>query len=69
MPALIVFSTGQSGSKADRLRVTEDSAAVVDKLGASKTGFADFTVTGETSATVWINRDQVRMVRDFAPTD
>jgi hypothetical protein len=60
MPTTIVFSTGPSG-KTERMKVSDDPATVVEKLGASKTGFADFSYRGKT---VWINRDQVRTVSE-----
>jgi hypothetical protein len=64
MPAVIVFSPGGPGSRTERLKVNEDPDAVVEKLGASKTGFASFSPSSNVSATVWVNRDQVRMVRE-----
>jgi hypothetical protein len=60
MPTTIVFSTGPSG-KAERMKVSDDPNTVVEKFGASKTGFADFSFRGKT---VWINRDQVRTVSE-----
>jgi hypothetical protein len=64
MPAVIVFSPGGPGSKTERMKVTDDPQAVVEKLGASRNGFASFSPSGNASATVWINREQVRMVRE-----
>jgi hypothetical protein len=60
MPTTIVFSTGPSG-KTERMKVSDDPDAVVEKLAASKTGFADFSYRGKT---IWINRDQVRTVSE-----
>jgi hypothetical protein len=68
MPALILF--GASGStetgKADRsaqLRVRENAEDVIAKLGASGSGFADLTPANKPREKVWVNRDQIRMVR------
>jgi hypothetical protein len=63
MPAVIVFSPGGPGSKTERLKVDDEPDAVVEKLGAAKNGFASFSPSSNASATVWVNRDQVRMVR------
>ena len=60
MPTTIVFSTGPSG-KTERMKVSDEPDAVVEKFGASKTGFADFSYRGKT---VWVNRDQVRTVSE-----
>jgi hypothetical protein len=68
MPAVVVFTTGAPGGKVDRVRVREDADAVVEKLSASRTGFADFSSSTEPPTAVWINRDQVRMVRESPAT-
>jgi hypothetical protein len=70
MPALILFgsgSQGESGGKGSRsseaLKVSDDAEAVVRKLNQAKTGLVGFQA-GKGNRTVWVNRDQVRMVRD-----
>lgn len=68
MPALILFSSsGSSGSEGGlakgRLRVKESAKDVVEKLGSAKNGFADFSLHNKPNEKVWVNRDQVRMIR------
>jgi hypothetical protein len=66
MPALIHFGPGwpsESARGTEALRVSEDADAVVRKLNQSKTGLVSFQV-GKGNRTVWVNRDQVRMVRE-----
>ena len=69
MTAVIVFSPGAPGSRSERLKVTDDPQTVVEKLGASTNGFAGFSPASNASTTVWINRDQVRMVRESASAE
>jgi hypothetical protein len=69
MPALILFASGgsglagQPGQRSAQLKVTEDPEDVVNKLGSSENGFAELSPANTPGKTVWINRDQVRMVR------
>ncbi len=69
MPALIMFaSSGDSeatgpGSRSDRVKVNEDAEDVIKALTAKDGHFAQFTRGSKPRKTVWINRDQVRMVR------
>jgi hypothetical protein len=72
MPAVIVFGPGSPGEPGGRgagpgesLRVSEDADAVARKLNQSKNGLVSFQVE-KGNRTVWVNRDQVRMVRDVA---
>jgi hypothetical protein len=68
MPALIHFGPGwpsEPGRGSEALRVSENADAVVRKLNQSKTGLVSFQVA-KGDRTVWVNRDQVRMVRDVA---
>ena len=69
MPALILFaSSGDSeasgpGSRSDRVKVNEDAEDVIKALTADDGHFAEFTRGSKPRKSVWINRDQVRMVR------
>jgi hypothetical protein len=71
MPAVIVFGSGPGGESGGRagpgetLRVSEEADAVARKLNQSKNGLVSFHVE-KGNRTVWVNRDQVRMVRDVA---
>ena len=62
MPSTIIFTPTPSG-KAERLKVSDDPATTAEKLGGSRTGFVEFAPAKKPSETVWINRDQVRMIR------
>jgi hypothetical protein len=70
MPSIIVFGTAtgasnDKGRSAETLRVLDDAETVVRKFAQSKTGFVNFDVKGgRTTRTVWVNRHQIRMVRE-----
>lgn len=69
MSALIIFSSSSAKDATekrtgDKLRVAEDAKSVVQKLTKSD-GFADFSPAGGDDQVVWVNRDQVRLVRDM----
>jgi hypothetical protein len=72
MPALIIFgsvaqgASGDKGTAGEAVRVTEDAESVVRKLSQTKTGFSVFETPGRSSRKVWVNRMQVRMVRELA---
>jgi hypothetical protein len=69
MPTLIVFSSsggsaeqGASGRRT-QIKVSETPEEVVKKLGGAENGFADFAPTNKPKQKIWVNRDQVQMVR------
>jgi len=62
MPALIVL-VGQEEDKSSRVRVEEDAEAVVESFASSSSGLAEFRV-GKDDLRVWINRENVRMIRE-----
>jgi hypothetical protein len=62
----IIFGSLQAGKEfsGERVRVVEDAKAVVDALGSSQNGYAEFTQSGKNQTKVWVNAGQVRAVRD-----
>ena len=72
MPAMIIFgpvaqgASGEKSSRSEAVRVTEDAETVIRKLAQTKTGFSEFETPGRSARKVWVNRMQVRMVRDLA---
>ena len=72
MPAMIIFgpvaqgASGETSAKADAVRVSDDAESVVRKLAQTKTGFAGFETPGKSSRKIWVNRMQVRLVRELA---
>lgn len=71
MPAMIVFgpaaseSSGQSARSGETLRVSDDAEAAIRKLNSAKTRFVMFESAGKSPRGVWVNADQVRMVREL----
>jgi hypothetical protein len=71
MPAMIIFgpvaqgASGEKGTRGEALRVSDDADVVVRKLSQAKNGFSGFETPGRSSRKVWVNRDQVRMVREL----
>jgi hypothetical protein len=70
MPAMIVFgpagseSRGQGG-RGETLRVSDEAEAVARKLNNSKSRFVKFDSAGKSPRPVWVNADQVRMIRQL----
>lgn len=67
MPAMIMFDASglgdEKGARRGQVRVKEDADDVIAKLGAAEGGFADFAPVNKPKDKVWVNRDQVQMVR------
>ncbi len=63
MPALIVFAGRGSDQRADQIKVTESAQVAVKKLADADGGFAVLTHGSKSDTKLWINRDQVRLVR------
>ena len=69
MPTLIVFDAAEPGSgggetgRNAQIRVAEELQDVVAKLGAANGGFVDFSLDRDPSETIWVNSDQIQMVR------
>lgn len=72
MPAMIIFgpvpqgASGEKSTRGEAVRVKEDAETVVRKLAQTKSGFSEFETPGRSSRKVWVNRMQVRIVRDLA---
>jgi hypothetical protein len=72
MPAMIIFgpvaqgASGETSARGEAVRVSDDAESVVRKLAQTKTGFAGFETPGRSSRKVWVNRAQVRLVRELA---
>ena len=47
----------------EEIRVDEALEEVVAKLGNTTSGFVDFSLDRDPTQKVWVNRDQVQMVR------
>lgn len=65
MPAVIIFasSSNGAGSRPQQLQVDADAAEVARKLASAGSDFAEFSPKNKPQSKVWVNRDQVRMVR------
>ncbi len=73
MPAVIVFGSvfggidpGAGKDAGERIRVAEDAEQVVGAFGESSTGFASFELDNRPGTRVWVNRNEVRLVREAA---
>jgi hypothetical protein len=72
MPAMIIFgpvtqgASGEKGTRGEALRVSDDAETVVRKLAQTKNGFSAFETPGQSPRKVWVNRTQVRMVRELS---
>jgi hypothetical protein len=68
MATVIIFNASESGSGGEtgrkgQIRVDEALEEVVAKLGNTTSGFVDFSLDRDPTQKVWVNRDQVQMVR------
>ena len=68
MPTVIIFNASESGSGGEKgrkgqVRVDETLEEVVAKLGSTTSGFVDFSLDRDPTQKIWVNRDQVQMVR------
>lgn len=69
MATVIIFNASESGSgggetgRKGQIRVDEALEEVVAKLGNTTSGFVDFSLDRDPTQKVWVNRDQVQMVR------
>jgi hypothetical protein len=57
--------SGSQGARGEALRVSDDAEAVARKLNSSKSRFVMFESAGKSPRAVWVNVDQVRMVREL----
>ena len=75
MSSLILFATngaagggkagagGAAARRSDQMKVKEPADEVVQKLAASKNGFAEFSPENNPKQSVWVNRDHIKAVR------